>query len=149
MKKILGWVILIAVVALASFASRSAALSPQISAPQYVASITSSGSVAAATCTCTVPANATKLVYLEGFDITSSGSTAGTVVTVTVTGSGATQSYTYTSIAGVALANPVLSIRFPTPIPTSAVNTSFVISMPTLGAGNTNATIVAYSHVLN
>ena len=150
MKKFIGCgVLMLALASLALFVAPSHGLNPSVIVGNYTPSITSSGNVAAAVATCTVPANATKLVYLEGFDITSSGSTAAAVVTVTVTGSGATQSYTYSSVAGVAAPNAVLSVRFPTPIPTSAVNTAFVISMPSLGAGNTNATIVAYSHVLN
>jgi len=106
--------------------------------------IASSGNKAAAEAVATIPAVAGKVAYLEGFDITSSGSTAAAVVTVAVAGSGTTQSYTYSSVAGVAAPNAVLSVRFPTPIPASAVNTAFTVTMPSLGSGNTNATVVAY-----
>lgn len=107
----------------------------------------SSGNVAAATATATLAAAAGKTNYLSGFEITSAGSTAAAVVTVTITGLlGGTASYTYTTVAGATLPNAPLTVTFSPPLAASAVNTAIVLSMPSLGAGNTNATVVAHGY---
>lgn len=104
-----------------------------------------SGNVGAAIATATIPAVAGKTAYLTGFTITSSGSTGAAVVSPTVTGllSG-TLTYTYSSVAGVTLANPVLAEKFPIALPASAAGVAIAVVLPSLGAGNTNATVVAY-----
>ena len=104
----------------------------------------SSGNVAAATATATCPAVAGATNYLTGFDITSAGATAAAVVSPTVTGVlGGTRTYTYEAVAGVTLADPILALSFVPPLQASATNTAIVVSMPSLGAGNTNATVNA------
>jgi len=109
----------------------------------------SSGNVAAATATATLTATATTTVWITGFEITSSGSTAAAVVSPTVTGTiTSTLTYTYVTTAGATLANNALIVQFTTPIPASAVNTNIVVSMASLGAGNTNATVVAHGYLL-
>lgn len=108
-----------------------------------------SGNVAAAAAVATLPGVAAKTTYLSGFEITSAGSTAAAVVTVTVTGTiTGTLSYTYATVAGVTLGNLPLLVLFDPPIPSSAVNTSIVVTLPSLGAGNTNATAVAHGYTL-
>jgi hypothetical protein len=104
----------------------------------------SSGNKAAANAVATLPAVAGKVTYIEGFYISSGGSTGAALVTVTITGTTNTLSYTYGTIAGATLSNPNLEVKFPTPIPASAVNTAIVVTCPSLGTGNTNATVVAY-----
>lgn len=100
----------------------------------------SSGNVAAATATATLAAAATKTTYITGFEITGGGATAASVVTATVTGLlGGAQSYSIAVPAGAALGITPLIVNFPTPFPASAVNTAIVVSVPSLGAGNTNA----------
>src|SRR4051812_43674046 len=95
----------------------------------------SSGNVAAATCTWTIAAHLVKLNYLSGFIVTASGATAGLPVSVTVTGLvGGTQTYTFTAPAGVLVGAAPLVVSLPVPLPTTAVNTAIVVSMPTLGA---------------
>lgn len=107
----------------------------------------SSGNVAAATATATLAAAASLTNYISGFQITSTGSTAAAVVTVTITGVlGGTISYTYASVAGVTLANQPLTVQFVPPLPASAANTAIVVSMPSLGAGNTNTTVNAQGY---
>jgi hypothetical protein len=39
-------------------------------------------------------------------------------------------------------------VSFPIPVPASAVNTNIVVTMPSLGAGNTNATCSAQGFLL-
>lgn len=103
-----------------------------------------SGNVAAAIATATLTAVAGKTTYMTGFQVTGSGATGALVVTVTVTGTvTGTLSYTYTAVAGVALANTPLVVPFPFPVAASAANTNIVVSCPSLGAGNTNNTVVA------
>lgn len=151
MKRVIPFaaITMLAVAALAYLVSTPApapALTLNVPTAAPTPMIASSGNVAAATATATLTSPAASVLYCEGFDITSSGSTAALPVTVTMTGTGATQSWTYSSLAGVLAPNAVLSVRFPTPVKASAAGTNFVVSMPTLGAGNTNATIVVYGY---
>ena len=105
----------------------------------------SSGNVAAASAVATLPAVASRYNFLAGFAVTSSGSTAAAVVNVTVTGLvTGTMTYTYTSVAGATLANQPLVVTFNPPIITSALNTAIVVTLPSLGAGNTNASVNAW-----
>lgn len=101
----------------------------------------SSGNVANATAAAALPAVAGKTNYITGFQIVGAGATAAAVVDVTVTGLlGGTATYTGIAVAGATLANPQLLIRFPMPVPASAVNTAITVSCPALGAGNTKNT---------
>lgn len=108
-----------------------------------------SGNVAAAIAAATLPAVAAKTNYITGFEATGPGATLGSVVTLTVTGTiSGTLSYTITVIAGALLGNTPLIVEFPVAIPASAENTAITVSMPSLGAGNTNATVVAHGYVV-
>ena len=105
----------------------------------------SSGNVAASAAVATLPGVAGKTTFICGFTMSSSGSTGALVVSPTIAGvvSG-TMTYTYTTIAGATLANPVLSNNFSPCLPASAANTAIVVTLPSLGGGNTNATTVAW-----
>ena len=115
-------------------------MSPIVGSP--AASVqASSGNVAAATATAAIPAVALKTNYITGFQINAGGATAGACVTATVAGLlGGTLSYTYCSVTGAGLPSPPLVVAFVPPLPASAVNTAITLSVPSLGAGNTNAT---------
>jgi hypothetical protein len=108
----------------------------------------SSADVAAATATATLPAAAGKTTYIEGFDLTGGGATAASIVAGTITGlAGGTMNFDVAVAAGVAAAvtpQGPLSVRFPTPIPASALNTAIVVSVPSLGSGNAHAVLTAY-----
>lgn len=112
--------------------------------------IYSSGNAAAAIATATVPALPGRTAYISGLQITSSGSTAAAVVLAVLAGliGGASISYVYTSVAGVTLANPTLQIMFPKPIPASASNTAVTLTLPSLGAGSTNAVATLHGFYL-
>lgn len=100
----------------------------------------SSGNVANAAAVATLAGVAGKTTYITGFRCGGSGSTAATVVNITVAGLiGGTQTYTMVSVAGATLANTPVIREFTQSIPASAVNTAIVVTMPALGAGNTNA----------
>lgn len=105
----------------------------------------SSGNVAAANAVATLAAAVGKTTFICGFTLTSAGSTGAAVVSPTVVGtSGGTMTHTYTSVAGATLANAPLQQNFSPCVPASAVNTAIVVTLPSLGAGNTNATAVAW-----
>lgn len=109
-----------------------------------------SGNVAAASAVATLAGAAGKTTYITGFEVTGSGATAAAVVLVTVTGliGGATATYVLAVVAGATLGNTPLIVQFPKPIPASAENTAIVVTVPTLGAGNTNSAVVAHGYQL-
>lgn len=109
----------------------------------------SSGNVANASAVATLAGVASKTTYITGFEITASGATAASVVSVTVTGTiSGTMTYTFVAPAGATTAATPLTIPFPVAIPASAANTGIVVTLPALGAGNTNATVVAHGYQL-
>jgi hypothetical protein len=95
-----------------------------------------------------LPATANRTQYLEGFDITGGGATAASVIEVSVTGLAAgTLKYELNILAGVTgpmNAQGGYSVRFPQPLPASGVNTAITVTVPSFGAGNTNAAVVCY-----
>lgn len=102
----------------------------------------STGNVAAATATCTMPATTGKTTYVTGFDITGSGATVGVVVVCTLTNvNSGTHSYVYAAAAGVLAANTPMTKNFQTPLKATASNTAPVLSCPSLGTGNTNMSV--------
>jgi hypothetical protein len=106
-----------------------------------------SGNVAAAVATATLAGAASVTTYITGFEITGAGATAASVVNITVTGTiSGTLTYTLAVAAGATLSNQPLVIQFSPAIPASAVNTSIVVSCPSLGTGNTNNTVVAHGY---
>jgi hypothetical protein len=108
----------------------------------------SSGNVAASTAAATLAAAASKFTYISGFQFTSSGSTAASVVICTITGITTTKSYIVASVLGALLANAPLIVQFNPPLQSSAVNTAIVASCPSLGTGNTNAVMTADGYQL-
>ena len=88
-----------------------------------------------------------KTTYITGFEVTSGGATTAALVTATVAGLlGGTASYTYGASAGALLANGPMMVTFNPPLPASALNTAIVVTLPALGLGNTNATVVAHGY---
>ncbi len=99
-----------------------------------------SGNVANASAAATLAANATKRTWISSFQCTASGSTAALVVDATVAGvTGGTMTYTFTFPAGATVGASPLIVEFPTPVPSSAVNTAIVVTLPAGGAGNAHA----------
>lgn len=104
----------------------------------------SSGNVAATATTATLTGAAAVTTYITGFTVTGAGATGGSVILITVTGTiGGTLTYTLTIPSGATTAVTPLDIQFNTPVPSSAVNTSIVVNVPSFGAGSTNAAVVA------
>lgn len=108
----------------------------------------SSGNVANANAVATLAAVAGKTTYICGYSYSSSGSTAAAVVSPTVAGTiTGTLTSTYATVAGVTLGNPQIVFTFNPCIAASAVNTSIVVTLPALGAGNTNANANAWGFI--
>ena len=109
----------------------------------------SSGNVAAATATATLPAAAGKTTYIAGFCSSSGGATAAATVNLTVSNTiGGTMTFNHGAQAGAGVPSPPLVVIFDPPIPANALNTAIAVSMPTLGAGNTNASVNAWGYQL-
>jgi hypothetical protein len=104
-----------------------------------------SGNVANASAAATITATAAVLGYCTGFTITAAGATAASIVNATVTGLiGGTMTFTFGAAAGATVMSAPLVVSFPKPIPASAVNTAIVVTLPALGAGNTNAAVTIH-----
>lgn len=105
----------------------------------------SSGNVANASAVATLAGAASVTTSICGFQVTAGGATAAAVVTGTITGTiGGTLSFTYGSQTGAGIPTAPLVVQFNPCLPASAVNTSIVLTLPALGAGNTNATVSAW-----
>ncbi len=106
----------------------------------------SSGNVAANTATATLAAGGPKYVtYICGFTATGGGATAAAVVNLTVTNVvTGTMTYTFGAVVGAGVPDTPLRVQFNPCLPANAANTAIVVSMPSLGAGNTNAAINAW-----
>lgn len=106
-----------------------------------------SGNVANASAVATLPGVAAKTTYINGFEMTGAGATAGSIVNATITGLvGGTLTYTFVVPTGATVGAVPLIVTFPQPLPASAVNTAIVVTLPALGTGNTNAAVVAHGY---
>jgi len=109
-----------------------------------------SGNVAAAAAVATLQAVPNRKTYLCGFHATAAGATAGVAVNLTVTGldpvqiPGGQLNYVFTAPTGATVSAEPLVVAFDPPLPASAVNVPIVVTLPSLGAGNTNACVVAH-----
>lgn len=102
----------------------------------------SSGNVANASAVATLAAAAGRMNYATGLEITFSGATAASVVIATLTGAlGGTMSFIIAVPAGVAVGGVPLTVEFNRPIQASALNIAMTLTLPALGAGNTNACV--------
>lgn len=114
-------------------------------APQTLAVAGNVG--AAAQITATLPAVANQTTYLSGFYVDGLGATAGSVIEVTVSGClGGSFTRKVTIPAGATVAITPLQMDFTSPIPGSAANTAIVVTVPSFGAGNTNAVVRAWGY---
>ncbi|MBV9520231.1 MAG: hypothetical protein JO068_19165 [Hyphomicrobiales bacterium] len=104
-----------------------------------------SGNVAAAAAIATLPAAQGLTTFISGFEITASGATSASCVNATVAGlvSGSL-TYTFCVPAGVTAEAPALIVNFNPPVPAASVNTAITVTLPSLGAGNTNATVATH-----
>ena len=107
----------------------------------------SSGNVAAGTAAATLAAAAGKTTYIVGATVTGGGATAGSIVNGTIVGTiSGTMTFNVPVATGVTVGNQPIYFDFYPAIPASAVNTAIVVSVPTLGAGNTNSSVIAWGY---
>jgi len=108
----------------------------------------SSGNVVAATATATFAAGrANRFTYICGFAATAGGATAAATVNLTVTNFvTGTMTYNYGAQTGAGVPTAPLVVNFTPCLPANAVNTTIVVSMPSLGTGNTNAAVNAWGY---
>lgn len=107
----------------------------------------SSGNVAAATATATLAAAAGKTTYVSGWSFSGGGATVGSIVNGTISGLiGGTQTISIAVPTGATLGCNSLDQNYNPAIPASAANTAIVFSVPSLGAGNTNATLSIWGY---
>lgn len=108
-----------------------------------------SGNVAAATATATLAATSGKTTYICGFTATAGGATAVATVDLTVanvvTG---TMTFSYSAAATANSPSPPLVVPLNPCIPANAVNTTIVVTLPSLGAGNAHAAVNAWGYQL-
>jgi hypothetical protein len=137
---------LLALVAIGLFAfSAQATTWTVLTPPVTPLVVTASGAAQTNTATLTCPSG--KTAFLEGFDITGGGATGAAIVDITTTGLTNNLTYELAVVAGATTeVNPQggLFIRFPTPIPASAISTNITVSAPSFGSGNTKASVTAY-----
>ena len=99
---------------------------------------------AAAALSASLGAAANKMTYITGFTVTGLGATVTTSVAVVTVGLATNLLYTLYIPAGTTVGITPLDIRFPHPIPASAVNTAIEVQVPSFGAGNTVASVSVY-----
>lgn len=99
------------------------------------------GNKAAASGTATLAHDGKKTLFVTGFEVTGGGATAASVIQVTLAGlaNGKTFTYDIPVPAGVTGGISPLVVDFPVPIPANDLNTDIVLTIPSFGAGNTNA----------
>jgi hypothetical protein len=105
-----------------------------------------SGNVANAPAVATLPAAVGKTTYLTGFTVAALGATAGSTVDIAVTGAAATLHFSYSVPTGATLAQAPMVVMLPAPVAGAAPNTAVVVTLPALGAGNTNARVSAIGY---
>lgn len=111
------------------------------SVPQFTNAITgTSGVVAAATATATLPAVVGKTNYCTGIELDYQGATVATVVVGTLTGTiGGTRAYDIPVPAGAGIIIFPLIVQFDPPLQANSTNTAIIFTVPSLGAGNTSS----------
>ena len=102
----------------------------------------SSGGAQSNNCTITAPAGQT--AYVQGFTVTGLGATAASGITVTLSDGTNTLKFTMTIVAGATTAVTPLTYTFTQPFPASATGATWTLTVPTFGAGNTNASATLY-----
>ncbi len=100
----------------------------------------SSGNVANATATATLPASTTgRTTYISHFRCTGGGATAASIANITVAGVATSMVWHMGFGAGVTTINTPVDHVFDPPVPASAPNQAITVTMAAGGAGNTNA----------
>lgn len=115
-------------------------------APNDITPVTgSSGNVAAANAVATLAAASGKTTYISGLLLSYSGATAAGNAVCTVSGLlGGSMTFNVPVPIGASVPGAPISLKFDPPLPASAVNTAIVVTVPSLGAGNTFSSAAAW-----
>lgn len=104
----------------------------------------SSGNQANTAAVATLAKGAGQTTYLTGFEITGAGATAAGIVLATVTGLvGGPRTLVVAVPAGATTGLTRVAASFDPPLPALTPNADIVVTLPPLGAGNTNAAVNA------
>lgn len=104
----------------------------------------SSGNVAAAPAVATLTPAADRFAHLTAFQAKALGATAGLFTFITITGvEGGTISIPFFFPAGATLEEAELTVDWSVPLRASGPGAAIVVTLPSGGAGNTNAAISA------
>lgn len=104
----------------------------------------SSGNVVAAAAVATLAANSEKFAHLHSIQARALGATAGLFTLITITGvEGGTISIPFYFPTGATVEAVPLTVNFTVPLRATAPGQPIVVTLPSGGAGNTNAAISA------
>jgi hypothetical protein len=136
--------------ALAAIAALAFVSSAHAQIPSTIATVTaSSGNVAAATATASLAAAGGAMNYICGFSITGGGATGASIISPTISGlNGGTMTFSMGIIAGATLNQTPLIVSILPCQQATALNTAITLSVPSFGAGNTNATASVWGYRL-
>jgi hypothetical protein len=95
-----------------------------------------------------LPAATGKTTYCAGFTITGGGATAASAVTCTLSDGTVTYNFMIEIPAGAGLAIVPLVVNFEIPIPATATNTAWTLTVPSFGSGNTAASANIWGYQL-
>jgi hypothetical protein len=114
--------------------------------------VAGSAHASAAASNASLPAVANKVNWIEGFDLSGCAATTGSTIAVTVTGLLA-GTLTYEVAIQGTVTNPafagnsgIFSVRFPQPLPASAVNSAITVNVPSFGSGSTAQSCNVYGY---
>lgn len=95
----------------------------------------------------TLPAVAGKINYCAGFTVTGGGATGASAVTITLSDGTKTLNFMTEIPAGAGLQITPLVVNFNPPLPASAANTAWTLTVPSFGSGNTAASSNLWGYV--
>ena len=102
-----------------------------------------SANVAAASAIATLAGAVGKTTYISHFRCEGGGATAAQISTITVSGIATSHIHQMGVVAGATAVNVPVDHVFDPPQPATATNTAIVVTMVSLGTGNTNASCIA------
>ena len=107
-----------------------------------------SGNVANTNAVATLAGVSAKTTYICGLVMSANGATTPAAFSATIVGTiTGTLTIAYTATA-LNAPGSVVTVPFSPCVPASAANTAIVVTLPALGAGNTNATAAAWGYQL-
>src|SRR5260221_13594991 len=116
--------------------------------PVGATQINANGTATAGTATATLTGAAGKFTYLTGWSITIVDTATGGAAELSISGVNGGPLLYEIDAQGVANASNPYGETLTTPLQSTAVNTSIVLNLPTLGAGTGKVSVVAHGYLL-